>query len=113
MSVTRRGRVFQGAPRLPGLEGHNVYGRRLNLPDTFYIYAYLDADRNLLYVGKTRAMQGRNAAHHRSSAWYPLASEVRILWTTSDRREALLAEAKAIRELSPAFNIYHNRGAAA
>lgn len=113
MSVFRRGRIYSGAERLPALKGHDIYGDKWASPyGTYRIYAYLDATRRVLYVGRTVDVQSRNQAHHQGSDWYPHATEFRVLWSTPDRAEAVAAEAKAIRALSPLFNIQHNRRAA-
>lgn len=111
MTVIRDGRLFRGAKRLPQLKGHDLYSQRWATGEV-HIYAYLDADRRVLYVGQSFDLRTRNGAHHQHSDWYPLAAEFRVLWSTADRTEARDAEAKAIRALQPAFNFQHNRSAA-
>lgn len=80
--------------------------------EAHFIYAYLDSAGGVLYVGRTRALGRRDDSHRSKAAWYPMAAGRRILWQTTDYRSAKAAEALAIRELAPRFNIQHNRSAA-
>lgn len=70
------------------------------------LYRFFDAEGTLLYVGLTHRLNDRLTAHKRQKAWDQVA---RIdVEHFADRFEAELAEVRAIREESPAWNVTHN-----
>lgn len=72
------------------------------------VYAYFDTEGGCLYIGVTGDFQSRHRAHRRRSPWFGRAASWRILSHHSLRADALVAEASAIREYGPAYNVYHS-----
>lgn len=70
------------------------------------LYRFFDADGELLYVGITHRLNERLSAHKKTKAWDEVA-QIK-LEHYPDRLEAELAEIRAIREESPAWNVVHN-----
>lgn len=81
--------------------------RPLLLNEPHFVYRLFDADGVLLYVGCTCRPVHRMSAHRRDKRWAGrLAS---VTWSEPMRQfQALAAEAKAIREEAPEFNIVGN-----
>lgn len=71
----------------------------------FCLYRLFDADGDLLYVGATKKLQARMAAHRRSQTWWEDVDEAatRVEWHASPQ-DAAAAEQAAIREERPAWN---------
>jgi hypothetical protein len=86
------------------------YTRRIVDPDSVphYIYRYYDACGQVLYVGITRSLHGRDAAHRKNSPWYWLAYRIEYE-VFPDRYHGLLAETVAIERYQPLHNIKQNQ----
>lgn len=95
------------------IKAPDLYSDRYRKGDTYFIYAYLDSAGTVIYVGRSAALRRRNSHHYHGSEWYSQVAEMRILFETTNRGEAKAAEARAIRELTPTYNIQHNPRAAA
>ena len=67
------------------------------------LYRHWDANGALLYVGIAFVEKERRKAHHRS-CWWPLVAAVTVE-TYATRTEAVAAEARAIRNESPLYNL--------
>lgn len=76
-------------------------------PVTYYIYAYLAPDGEVLYVGQTCDVRTRRT-RHRATHWWTPDLEWALIATASTRAESRAAEAAAIREHRPAHNYQHN-----
>lgn len=68
-----------------------------------YLYRFFDSAGELLYVGITRDLGARLAAHRRVSEWWDLAARG-ATETYPSRAEAELAEAVAIHAERPLYN---------
>jgi GIY-YIG catalytic domain len=68
------------------------------------VYRLYDADDVLLYVGIGRRPENRWKRHVRSKRWWPQVARKHVEWH-SDRPAALLAEAVAIHDEKPLYNI--------
>lgn len=68
-----------------------------------YVYRFYDLDGGLLYVGITRDMSQRFAAHRRDALWWVDVASVTVE-VTAGRAEAEYAEAVAILSERPAHN---------
>ncbi len=68
-----------------------------------YVYRFYDVDGELLYVGITRDMSQRFAAHRRDAEWWSDVANVTVE-VTAGRAEAEYAEAVAILSERPAHN---------
>lgn len=68
------------------------------------LYRHFSADGRLLYVGISLCAIGRLAQHRQTAHWFGEISRVDVEWLPS-RRDALKAEAEAIRKESPMHNI--------
>jgi predicted GIY-YIG superfamily endonuclease len=76
------------------------------LPTALYrLYA---ADGSLLYVGVTGDLRVRLAKHAADKPWWTEVARKTAAWHDS-RKEALLAEAAAIRDESPRYNVTEPR----
>lgn len=69
-----------------------------------YVYRVYDADGHLIYVGCTQSLPDRMKVHQATSWWAPQAVKIRGTVFPS-RREAMAAEAAAIRAENPRWNI--------
>lgn len=72
-----------------------------------HLYAYLDEDGSYLYIGQSYNLYARRHHHMARSPWWS-GQEPVILASYDTRREALDAEAAAIRQHRPKFNVMHN-----
>lgn len=68
------------------------------------LYRLFDADGNLLYVGITGDLRGRFAKHAAEKPWWNQVARKTVTWYGS-RSGALLAEAAAIADEQPRYNI--------
>jgi predicted GIY-YIG superfamily endonuclease len=68
------------------------------------LYRHFDADGLLLYVGISSKPPQRLAEHARGSDWAKAIARVTIEWFET-REAALAAEANAIRDEAPIFNL--------
>ncbi len=68
-----------------------------------YVYRFYDVDGGLLYVGITRDMSQRFAAHRRDAKWWVDVASVTVE-VTAGRAEAEYIEAVAILSERPAHN---------
>lgn len=68
-----------------------------------YVYRFFDVDGELLYVGITRDISQRFAAHRRDAEWWADIANVTVE-VTAGRAEAEYAEAVAILSERPAHN---------
>jgi len=71
------------------------------------LYRYYDSQDNLLYVGISICSIKRLKSHVKNSPWSADVSRMAIE-KFNTREEALAAEAKAIREERPRFNVHHS-----
>lgn len=78
-------------------------------PVTYYIYAYVAPDGEVLYVGQTLDPTTRRT-RHRAAPWWTPELEWAVIGTATTRAEARASEAAAIHELRPAHNYQHNAG---
>jgi hypothetical protein len=69
-----------------------------------WVYRLVDAEGALLYVGITQNLSSRLANHRRSKSWWPEVANVETE-VFATRREGLAAEAKAIFEEGPRYNL--------
>lgn len=96
-------------PEAPGGEGTaesladmNARVTRL-VTEMHAVYRMFDAQRRLLYVGRTKD-PGQRFADHSVKRWFPLVATITLEWFPS-LTAADLAERQAIREESPWYNI--------
>jgi len=68
------------------------------------LYRLFATDGALLYIGITGDLSKRLARHARTKNWWPDVSRKTVTWFQT-RRHALLAEATAIRDEKPPFNL--------
>lgn len=71
------------------------------------LYRLYDADDELLYIGVSSRFGNRWHQHAQVQPWWPGVDHQTVTWFGS-REEALKAEAAAIREEKPLYNIVHN-----
>lgn len=82
------------------------------MPEVACIYRMYDGDNALLYIGYSMNAAVRLNSHSSSAKWFGRVSRIEIERFPSARL-ARLAEAKAIRNENPEFNVRHNRYVAA
>jgi len=70
------------------------------------LYRMFDADDALLYVGVSMNVAQRFAAHRSDKQWWGDIARI-TLSHFATRREVLVAEATAIREERPLYNVQH------
>ena len=74
-----------------------------------HLYRHYDADGRLLYVGITKDLEHRTAAHGKASSWTDFVDVARSKFTKfPSRKKAKAAEKDAIRAELPLFNVSHN-----
>ena len=73
-------------------------------PDRTALYRLFDNAERLLYVGITNNTELRWSQHARDKPWWPDVTRKTVEWLPT-RGEAVLAEAKAITEENPRWNI--------
>jgi hypothetical protein len=72
-----------------------------------HLYRYFAPDSRLLYVGISVSAFLRHKQHRTQSHWFPEAGN--MTWQTFEtRKEAIAAEAEAIRTERPIYNGTHN-----
>lgn len=84
-------------------------------PDAPGVYLFLDADRRVLYVGKALRIRRRLRAHFAPRRWRRLTADLarvaHVEWhPVGSELEALLVEARWIRQLSPSANVQRQLG---
>lgn len=72
------------------------------------LYRFYDAAGRLLYVGVSRNLASRWAQHESEKSWWPAVARKTVVMYGS-RREAELAEGRAIRSESPLHNLAMGR----
>lgn len=72
------------------------------------LYRHYDRDGRLLYAGITVDLANREAMHSFQSPWWKHVDTSKVEWF-SDRLSAIEAEAQAIKDEDPIFNIHHTR----
>lgn len=73
-----------------------------------WVYAYLDAAGDVLYVGMSADLPTRHRIHARTSQrWWKYVTEFAVISVHAGRQEAAKGEFVAIREYQPLFNTYH------
>ena len=72
------------------------------------LYRYFAESGELLYVGISKTFANRAQQHNQGSSWFQESVPV-TLEHFSSRKEALAAEAKAIKNEQPVYNIVHNQ----
>jgi predicted GIY-YIG superfamily endonuclease len=75
----------------------------------FYVYYYLDVNKNTLYVGKTNNMFTRNNDHQRYKEWYGEVNEI-FHYIFSDETTQRMVELFLINELKAIHNEVYNYG---
>lgn len=68
-----------------------------------YIYAYYDAEGNLLYIGSTRHMLNRFQQHKKENKWMSQAVSI-AMWGPYNQHEGLLCEKVLIAQNNPLYN---------
>lgn len=99
-------------PQLSVDAGRNVIKRFLeNVPGTPGVYRYIDANGNVLYIGKAKHLKNRVSSYlnvaacsRRIQIMISQIASVEII-TTRSEAEALLLEANLIKKFSPRYNI--------
>lgn len=71
------------------------------------LYRHFDKDGSLLYIGVAKDLHARTSQHSDASAWFDQVSTTEVQYFAS-RKEALDAEAVAIRAERPKHNKQHN-----
>jgi hypothetical protein len=81
--------------------------RQLDIEAPTHLYRYFASDGRLLYVGISVSAFLRHMQHRAQSHWFPDSGN--MTWQTFEtRREAIAAEAAAIRTERPIHNAVHN-----
>lgn len=70
------------------------------------LYRFYDKSERLLYVGITCNPPARFAQHRQAKEWWELIDTIKLT-SFDSRSEVLRAEALAIRDEEPAFNVSH------
>lgn len=73
------------------------------------LYRYFAESGELLYVGISKTFANRAQQHNQGSSWFHESVTV-TLEHFDTRKEALAAEARAIKNEQPVYNIVHNNG---
>ena len=68
------------------------------------VYRFYDKDDVLLYVGATKNFDQRRSTHARTAKWWSAVVRHEVEWYNS-QLDALITEAKLIRELRPLHNV--------
>lgn len=68
------------------------------------LYRFFDADGALLYVGITADLGKRWAKHQSEKPWWPHVTKKTVRWY-GERPSALAAEAEAIKDELPRYNV--------
>jgi predicted GIY-YIG superfamily endonuclease len=71
-----------------------------------YVYRLFDNEGRLIYVGCTHDPEARIAMHRNKAWWAPQIDRIKIK-VFPNRQAAIEAEAKAIQEENPRWNINH------
>ena len=71
-----------------------------------HLYRHYNSQGKLLYIGVSLSAVARLSQHEMHSHWFTDIARVEVE-TYGTRKDALEAEAKAIKEERPAFNIAH------
>jgi predicted GIY-YIG superfamily endonuclease len=71
-----------------------------------YVYRIFDKSGRLIYVGCSNTPEARLATHRAAAWWAPQICRIKLK-VFPDRQSAIEAEAKAIREENPRWNINH------
>lgn len=79
------------------------------MSEPHFLYRLRDSEGRLLYVGFTRHVQQRMAAHRSEQPWWPLVAD-REVEQHPDRASAERAEKEALATEAPAFNVLHTAG---
>lgn len=73
------------------------------IADMHAVYRMFDAERHLLYVGRT-GNAGQRFGDHSMKRWFPLVATIELEWFAT-QAEAVLVERRAIRTEHPRYNI--------
>lgn len=79
---------------------------RVPTPKNVYLYALLDADDNLLYVGQSCDVERRVRQHRRSQPWAEFIARHVVVAGPMERIEAQVRERLLINESQPIYNLY-------
>lgn len=71
-----------------------------------YLYALLDADGQLLYVGQSANVAQRVAGHRQTQPWAGEIDRHAIIGGPFERAEAVAHERLTINEYQPIYNVY-------
>ena len=72
---------------------------------TWTVYAHVENDGSVIYVGCTSRFDQRQREHAKRSPWWPQVAQVTVVGTWRVKRAALDAERWLIGELNPANNL--------
>lgn len=75
-------------------------------PGAAWVYAHIDANGSVLYVGCTCQPKQRLQEHSRTARWFAQIAAVRYLGPFTPA-EAYRIEEEQIRQLNPVHNIQH------
>ncbi|MFH9574235.1 GntR family transcriptional regulator [Streptomyces sp. NPDC017454] len=78
------------------------------IPERTALYRLYDAENRLLYIGITSDPKARFISHATYKNWWTQVTQKNVTWLEGTWRQALAAEAAAIRDEKPRFNGKHN-----
>ncbi|WEG19208.1 GIY-YIG nuclease family protein (plasmid) [Alkalihalophilus pseudofirmus] len=73
----------------------------------YYVYFYYNKNNEVLYIGKTNNLSGRNADHKRNEVWFSLASHMGLI-EFNNAADQTIYEIYYINKLTSHYNIKHN-----
>lgn len=115
LEARRRETVFEKVAQLvkPANSIQEFIGRKFadfasrGIKPTNYLYRHYAPDGDLLYVGQTLSIIGRNVRHFREKEWRDEIAFIAVE-PFATREEVMEAEKVAIRTEFPKYNIIHN-----
>lgn len=83
-----------------------IKAERVPTPKNVYLYALLDADDNLLYVGQSCNVERRVRQHRKSQPWAEFIARHVVVAGPMERIDAQVQERLLIDESQPIYNVY-------